>query len=85
MLVQMRSVAVRVAVLCFFAISIVGSLCGLAPYTCCKRALLGAGAAYLGAGAVVRAINAILTQAMIADQVDKSKEDLGDSQGQKPF
>ncbi len=41
MLLQIRPMAVRCAVLCFFAIGIVGSLGGLSPYTCCKRAVLG--------------------------------------------
>jgi hypothetical protein len=83
MLVQIRPVAVAAAVLCFFAIGIVGSLCGLSPDTCSKRALLGAFGAYLVAGAAVRAINAIMTQAMIASQMNKNKEDSGDGSGEK--
>ncbi len=71
MLLQIRSIAVSCAVLCFFAIGIVGSLGGLSPYTCCKRALVGAVLSYLVAGAAVRAVNAILTQAMIADRIRK--------------
>jgi len=71
MLLQTRPMAVSCAVLCFFAIGIVGSLGGLAPYTCCKRALLGAALTYFVAGVAVRAVNAILTQAMIADRIRK--------------
>jgi len=70
-MLQVRPMAVSGAVLCFFAIGIVGSLGGLSPYPCCKRALLGAAIAYLVAGAAVRAVNAILTQAMIADRIRK--------------
>jgi hypothetical protein len=79
--VPTRPVAVTAAVLCFFAIGIVGSLCGLSPDTCSRRALLGAVGAYLAATAAVRAINAIVTQAMIAGQINKYEEDSGDGQG----
>ncbi len=78
-MLQIRPIAVSGAVLCFFAIGIVGSLGGLAPYTCCKRAVLGAALTYLVAGAVVRAVNAILTQAMIADRIRKGNS--GGNQG----
>ena len=71
MLLQIRPIAVSAAVLCFFAIGIVGSLGGLSPCTCCKRAVLGAVVIYVVAAAAVRAINAILTQAMIASQIRK--------------
>ena len=78
-IINHRSVAVSTAVLCFFAIGIVGSLGGLSPYTCCKRAMLGAAITYLVTGAAVRAINAILTQAMITDHI--RKENPGDNRG----
>lgn len=74
---QTRPIAVSTAVLCFFAIGIVGSLGGLSPSTCCRRAVLGAALGYLVAAVAVRAINAILTQAMIADRL--RKENLGDN------
>jgi uncharacterized membrane protein YjjP (DUF1212 family) len=73
MLLQIRPLAVRCAVLGFFAIGIVGSLVGLSPYTCCRRAVLGGAIAYLVAGAAGRAVNAILTQAMIADRIRENK------------
>jgi len=79
MLLQIRPMAVGTAVLGFFAIGIVGSLGGLSPYTCCKRAMLGAAITYLVTGAAVRAINAILTQAMITDHI--RKENPGDNRG----
>lgn len=81
MIVQTRPIAVAAAVLCFFAIGIVGSLYGLSPDTCTKRALLGAVGAYIAAGLAVRACNAIVTQAMIASQVDKEKGIAGDGPG----
>jgi len=79
MLLQIRPMAVSAAVLGFFAIGIVGSWSGLSPYTCCKRALLGAAVAYLATSGAVRAINAILTQAMIADRIRKGNS--GDNRG----
>jgi hypothetical protein len=77
MLLQIRPLAVSTAVLCFFVIGIVGSLGGLSPYTCCQRAVLGAVMIYLVTAVAVRAINAILTQAMITDRI--RKEHAGDS------
>ncbi len=81
MLLQTRPVAVSAAVLCFFVIAIIGSLGGLSPYPCCKRAMLGAVVAYLTTGALGQAVNAILTQAMITDRISRNKEALGDRQG----
>jgi uncharacterized membrane protein YjjP (DUF1212 family) len=79
MLLQTRPIAVSAAVVSFFAIGIVGSLGGLSPFTCCQRAVLAAAIVYLVTGAAVRAINAILTQAVIADQI--RKENPGDNKG----
>lgn len=73
-MLEARPVAVSTAVVCLFALSIVGSLRGLSPHVCCERALLGSVVAYLAATAGVRAVNAILTQAMIAGQIEKDKE-----------
>ncbi len=83
MLVQIRPIAIAAAVLCFFIIGIVGSLCGLSPDTCSQRALLGALGAYLVATVAVRAVNAIVTQAMITSQLNKDRENSGDGQGEK--
>ncbi len=73
MVVQTRSIAFSIAVVGFFALSIVGSLGGLSPETCCKRALFGAVITYVAAVMALRAVNMILTQAMIASQVDKDR------------
>ncbi len=78
MLLPVRSIAVSTSVLCFFGIGIIGSLGGLSPHVCCKRAVLGAIVTYVLAGVGVRAVNAILTQAVIASQV-KKMENPGDS------
>ncbi|MCU0914488.1 MAG: hypothetical protein MUC88_08005 [Planctomycetes bacterium] len=79
MLFQIRPIAVSAAVVCFFVIGMVGAAAGLSPGTCCKRAVLGAALAYVAGGLAARAIHAILTQAIIADQV--RKEEPGENKG----
>ena len=68
---NVRSIAVSIAVICFFVLSIIGGVCGLSPFVCCKRALIGAILAYIAGRWAVRAINAILVDAMIANQVKR--------------
>lgn len=71
MVLHTKPIAFSTAVVAFFALSIVGTVGGLSPDTCCKRALLGAVATYVAAALAVGAINAILTQAMIESQVNE--------------
>jgi len=68
---NIRSVAVSIAVIFFFVLSIIGGIYGLSPFVCCKRALIGAILAYIAGGWAVRAINAILVDAMITNQIDQ--------------
>ncbi len=68
---NVRSIAVSIAVICFFAMSLIGWSGGLAPFVCCKRALIGAVLIYVGASWAVGAINIILVNAMIANQMDR--------------
>ena len=68
---HVRSIAVSIAVICFFVLSIIGGVCGLSPFVCCKRALIGAVLAYIAGGWAVKAINAILIDAIITNQVDQ--------------
>ena len=70
---HVRSIAVSIAVICFFVLSLVGWICGLSPFVCCKRALIGAVLAYIAGGWAVKAINAILVNAMIANQVNQQE------------
>jgi hypothetical protein len=77
---QARYIAVTTAVICFFGVGIIGSLVGLSPDVCCKRALVGAIVAYVAAQAAVQAVMAILTHAMIASQIQKDKEQVGDDE-----
>lgn len=74
MLLPIRSIAVSTGVLCFFAIGIIGSLGGLAPHICCKRAVLGATVAYIVAATAMRAVNAILVQAVITSQIEEMEK-----------
>lgn len=71
MLLDVRSIAVSTAVICFFVMSFIGWVSDLAPFVCCKRALIGAVLVYVGASWAVRAINMILLNAIAADQVDR--------------
>ncbi len=71
---HVRSVAVSIAVICFFGLSLVGWISGISPFTCCKRALLGAVLAYIAAALAVKAINAILISAMITNRMDRQEE-----------
>jgi hypothetical protein len=57
----------------FFSLSIIGWISGLTPFTCCKRALVGAVIAYLTTTFALKAINAILINAVIASQIDKQE------------
>jgi hypothetical protein len=57
----------------FFALSAVGAVEGLAPYTCSKRALLGAVVTYCAVRTATWAIDAILTRAMIVSQINKDE------------
>jgi len=74
---HVRSIAVSIAVLCFFALSIIGWVSGLSPFTCCKRALTGAVIAYVAATLAIKAINAVLMNAMIKNHINKQKEKAG--------
>ncbi|MHC4071120.1 MAG: hypothetical protein ACYSWW_01435 [Planctomycetota bacterium] len=68
---HVRSIAVSIAVVCFFVVSLIGWSSGLTPFICCKRALIGAMLAYIAGGWAVKAVNAILINAMIASQMNQ--------------
>ncbi len=71
---NVRSIAVSIAVIFFFVLSLIGWFCGISPFVCCKRALIGAVLAYVAGGWAVKAINAVLVNAMIANQVNQQEE-----------
>lgn len=78
MLVHVRSIAVSIAVICFFGVSFIGWVSGLSPFTCCKRALIGAVLGYVIAVCAIKAINAILIDAMIKSQMNQQEENVSD-------
>ena len=74
MLFNVRSIAVSIAVICFFSLSFIGWISGLSPFICCKRALAGTVLAYIAGIWAVKAINSILLNAMITNHMNKQKE-----------
>ena len=71
---EVRPIAVSCAVLCFFGISITGALCGVSMETCSHRGFLGAVITYIAVSILVKAVNAILTQAVVENYVLKNEE-----------
>lgn len=80
---HVRSIAVTVAVICFFGLSFVCWVSGLPPFVCCERALIGALITYVAASLAVKAINAILTNAMITSQMNRSTREAQSKQKDK--
>lgn len=78
---HVRSISANAAVVCFFAISLIGWVSGLSPFTCCKRALAGAFIVYMVTVLAVKAINAILINAMVNSQMNQQKEKTGANRG----
>ena len=76
---HVKSISMSVAVLCFFAVSVVGGISGFSPLTCCKRALTGALIAYVITTFTFKMINGILMNAMIKSQMDKQEEEISGS------
>ena len=75
---QVRPIAVGFSVMCFFLMCIVGALGGVSPSTCSQRAFAGAIVTYVGASLLIRAINAILTHAIIDNWVRQQEDQPGD-------
>jgi hypothetical protein len=75
---HIRSVAVSIAVACFFGVSLIGWISGLTPFTCCKRAIVGGVLAYIAGTWAVKAVNAILISAMATNEINQQKENNSD-------
>jgi hypothetical protein len=73
-----RSIAISAAVLSFFCLSFIGWISDLAPFTCCKRAVVGALIAFIATKLAVKAINTILTNAMIMSQMKQQRQKTND-------
>ena len=69
--INVRKVAVNLAVICFFSLSIITLFSGLSPFICCKRAITGALLIYIAASIAVRLINMILLDAMITQKTEQ--------------
>ena len=78
-----RSIAVSIAVICFFGLSFIGWISGLSPFTCCKRALVGAVVSYIAVSLAVKVINAILTNAMIMSRMSHGDRQAGSQEKDK--
>lgn len=74
-----RPIAISIAVIFFFGFSLIGVANGLESFTCCKRAMIGAIAAYIAAVIMVRAVNSIIMNAIINKQLDIQKEENNNS------
>jgi hypothetical protein len=61
-----RPIAIKIAVLSFFALSIIGICCGHLPYTICTRAIAGALVIYISAVVAVKIINVVLLDVIIS-------------------
>ena len=72
--IHVRSKAISAAVAIFFALSIVGIWMKQSPFTCCKRALIGAVLAYIAMSIAVNIINAIIKHAIIESHANRQKE-----------
>ena len=71
---HIRSVAVTIAVTCFFSVSLICLISGHSPDTCSKRALVGALIAYIAGGWVAKAVNAIFISAMVTEEMNQEEE-----------
>jgi hypothetical protein len=78
---DVRSIAIKISVLFFFILGFAGLTSGLAPFTCCKRGLAGAVAAYIATVIAVKVINVILIQAMIENKINERKEKADGAKG----
>ena len=76
---HVRSISLSAAVLCFFTVSLIGWVSGFSPFTCCKRALIAAFVVYVIAALAVKAINAILINAMVNSQMNQREEKTSDN------
>ncbi len=76
---NIRPIAVSAAVIFFFGVAVIGWVSKLPPFTCCKRALIGAVLAYVAVALAVKAINSILINAMIANKMNQQRKIDGDS------
>ncbi|MCH8193111.1 MAG: hypothetical protein IIA65_03720 [Planctomycetes bacterium] len=78
MLLPIRPIAMRCAVYFFFAVAILGTFSGASPVTCSKRGMAGAMVVYLAANLLLKAVNVILTNAVVERYVEENEGLAGD-------
>ncbi|MCH7917010.1 MAG: hypothetical protein IIC50_03370 [Planctomycetes bacterium] len=78
MLLPIRPIAIRCAVYFFFAVAILGTFSGISPLTCSKRGMVGAMVVYLAANLLLKAVNVILTNAVVERYVEENEGLAGD-------
>ena len=72
---QNRAISGSIAVMCFFAVAIIGWLNQISPFTCCKRAVTAAIISYVISTLAVKAVNYILIDAMITNQMNQQNKE----------
>jgi hypothetical protein len=72
-----RSISISIAVVCLFVISFIGWFAGLAPLTCCKRAMTGAFVAYIVTRIAVNIINNIIISVLVKSRMEEQKGEIG--------
>lgn len=76
----MRRLAMTAAVISFFSLAIVGSLCGVPPFTCAIRAVVGAVVVFILAKTVVRVFVNIMVDTIVRNSSPNDKA--GDYNGE---
>lgn len=76
MLIHVKSFSMSAAVLFFFIIAAIAWLAGLAPLTCCRRAVLAAATVYVAATILTRWVNRILIEAMLKSRMNQQNGDM---------
>ena len=74
MLLNVRSIAITLAVISFFCLSSISALSGLSAYICCRRAIAGSLLVYISCCIAVKLINMILIDAMITDKLSQENK-----------
>lgn len=68
---NVRANSIKIAVFFFFITAIIGSFCGLSSLACCKRSVIVAIVAFFISSFAVKAVNAILINAIANSRVEQ--------------
>lgn len=79
MLLNVKSIALYTAVICFFVVAIIGWTSKLTSFTCCKRSLIAAAAVYVVTACAAKSINVILTNALINSRAKQQQKEIQDN------